>query len=42
MVLQNLLMTFFSVDRYLAGFQIELKHPNSRDSLTVSPSKTLF
>ncbi len=33
MVLQNSLMTFFSVDRNLADFQIELKHSDSRDSL---------
>jgi len=32
MVLQNSLMVFFSVDRNLAGFKIELGHSNSEDS----------
>ena len=31
MVLQDSLITFFSVDRNLAGFQIELKRSDSRD-----------
>ncbi len=31
MVLQNLLMTFFSVDRSLAGSQVELKYSNLTD-----------
>ena len=33
MVLQNSLMTFSLVGRSLAGFQIESKRSNSRDSL---------
>ena len=38
MVLQNSLMTFFSVGRNLAGLQIELKHSNSRDGIGFIPN----
>ena len=38
MVVQDSLMTFFLVDKNLAGIQVEMKHSNSRDGLGFLPN----